>query len=85
MVVCHIQSPRCDLVPKIFRFIVYSELADRNCEGDYVENLMLFVKTANFIILKAPFNSNGIKNFPHTLKITRQSKGNKTRQPFLVL
>jgi hypothetical protein len=43
------------IVPKIFRFILYSELADTNCEGDYVENLMLFVKTANFIILKAPF------------------------------
>ena len=70
------------IVPKIFRFIVYSELADTNCEGDYVENLMLFVKTANFIIFKAPFNSNGIQNFPHTLKITRQSKGIKTSSHF---
>jgi hypothetical protein len=70
------------IVPKIFRFIIYSELADTNCEGDYVENLMLFVKAANFIIFKASFNLNGIQNFLHTLKITRQSKGNKTSSHF---
>ena len=81
MVVCHIQSLCCDLYCTQ-NIQVYSELADTSCEGDYVENLMLFVKTANFIIFKAPFNSNGIQNFPHTLKITRQSKGNKTSSHF---
>jgi hypothetical protein len=50
--------------------------------GTFRMQNLLFVKTANFIIFKAPFNSNGIQNFPHPLKITRQSKGNKTSSHF---